>query len=276
MSNNPAESAIAACRYLMRPIIQLLLRCGVTWKDFAHTCKLVYVDVASKDYGVHRRPTNTSRIAILTGINRRDVSRLRDLLLNETSSDSTTLSNASRVLSGWYQDADFCDKKNVPKDLAPDGEGASFAELLRRYAGDIPPSAMLWELKHVGAVAETEEGKLRVLTRYYMPAKLDPDSIRRFGEVLQDLGGAVFHNISRDDEQQPRFEGRAHNPNIDPATAEKFRKLIAERGEQFLEETDAWLTAHEITPAKARRTGTRARLGVGIYLIQDIKRRGRT
>lgn len=260
----------------MRPIIQLLLRCGVTWKDFSQTCKTVYVDVASKDYGVHRRPTNVSRIAILTGINRREVSRLRDMLENEALSDSTTLSNASRVLSAWHQDADFTDKKGVPIDLAPDGEGASFAELLRRYAGDIPSSAMLWELKHVGAVANTEEGKLRVLTRYYMPAKLDPDSIKRFGEVLQDLGSAVFYNISREAQQQPRFEGRAHNLNIDPAAAEKFRKLIAERGEEFLEEMDEWLTAHEITSAKARRTGTRARLGIGIYLIEDIRRRGKT
>jgi len=276
MSSNPAQSALAACRYLMRPIIRLLLRCGVTWKDFAQTCKTVYVDVASQDYGVHRRPTNVSRIAILTGINRREVGRLRDLLDNEALPDSVTLSNASRVLSAWYQDADFTDKKGKPMDLVPDGEGSSFAELLRRYAGDIPPSAMLWELKHVGAVTDTKEGKLRVLTRYYMPAKLDPDSILRFGEVLQDLGSAVFHNISRKDDEPARFEGRAHNLNIDPAAADKFRKLIAERGEEFLEEIDEWLTAHEITPSKASRTGKRARLGIGIYLIEDIRRRGKT
>ena len=64
----------------MRPIARILLRCGVTWKELAELVKLVYVDVATTDYGKHGRPANASRVAILTGLSRRDVKRARDAI----------------------------------------------------------------------------------------------------------------------------------------------------------------------------------------------------
>ena len=42
----------------------------------------VYVDVARADYGIDGRPTNNSRVAMLTGLSRREVARVRDMLLD--------------------------------------------------------------------------------------------------------------------------------------------------------------------------------------------------
>ena len=64
----------------MRPIASLLMRCGMTWKEFAELCKTVFVEVASEEYGIRGRKTNVSRTAILTGMSRKEVKRLRDLL----------------------------------------------------------------------------------------------------------------------------------------------------------------------------------------------------
>ena len=40
----------------------------------------VYVDVAGRDYGLQGRPTNASRVAMITGLSRREVSRVRKTL----------------------------------------------------------------------------------------------------------------------------------------------------------------------------------------------------
>ena len=68
-----------ACHHLLRPVVRMLLRSGITWKDFAELSKGVFVEVAREDYGLRGRPTNSSRVALLTGLSRREVARVRDL-----------------------------------------------------------------------------------------------------------------------------------------------------------------------------------------------------
>ena len=73
MSQELKQAAFASLRLCMRPIARLLLRCGVTWKELAELCKVVYVEAATADYGKHGRPANSSRVAILTGLSRREL-----------------------------------------------------------------------------------------------------------------------------------------------------------------------------------------------------------
>ncbi len=252
---------------LARPIARVLLRCGVAWKEAAELMKLVYVDVATAEYGKHGRPANASRVAILTGLGRRDVKRARDQLeaLGDASPPEplAKISHASRVLSGWFQDRDFLDGRGQPRLLPATGE-RGFEGLTRRYASDIPGIAMLKELKAVGAVTETAGGRLRAKTRYYMPASLDEDSVTRYGSVLADVGSTLAENLFRD-EPRTRFEGRASNAHVPRVLRRAFRDFVEVRGMEFLEDVDRWLSEHE---AKDRDDKT-TRLGVGVYFIQD-------
>jgi len=64
----------------LRPLIHVLLSCGITWREFAELSRTTYVQVASDNFGKRGRPTNVSRTAILTGLARRDVRKQRRLL----------------------------------------------------------------------------------------------------------------------------------------------------------------------------------------------------
>jgi len=267
MNNALKKAAFASMRLVLRPVVRLLLRCGVTWKELAELCKLVYVEVAAEDFGKHGRPANASRIAILTGLSRRDVKRAKDLLGEHEDAGFMAIEridHASRVLSGWYQDREFSDGKGKPRLLPLEGDG-SFAVLLKRYAPDIPPTAMLKELKSVGAVRITPQGKVRALARYFMPMSLDPDAVVRSGSVLHDLTATVVHNQLRSAEEPSRFEGRATNVRVRRVSRRAFAKFLESRGMAFLEDIDAWLTAHEAKSATEKTD----RVGVGVYLIMD-------
>ena len=76
-------AATAALRLLFRPIARIMLRAGVNWRELADVCKAIYVEVATEDFGIRGRPTNISRVAILTGLTRREVRRLRTLLQDD-------------------------------------------------------------------------------------------------------------------------------------------------------------------------------------------------
>ena len=258
-----AFSAFALC---FRPLARMLLRCGVTWKEAAELMKIAYVDVATAEYGKHGRPANASRVAILTGLGRREVKRVRDLGVAAHGSPVAPLakiSHASRVLSAWHQDPDFVDAKGGPRLLDVAGE-RGFTGLAKRYAPDIPSTAMLKELQAVGAVATTPGGRVRAKMRFYRPAALDADALIRSGDVLRDVGGTVAENLFGE-EPRTRFEGRATNVRVPRSARRAFREFVEQRGMALLEDADGWLTKHE-AKSSADKTG---RLGLGVYLIQD-------
>ncbi|HJR71604.1 MAG TPA: DUF6502 family protein [Gammaproteobacteria bacterium] len=262
------RAAFASTRLLLRPVVRLLVRCGVTWKELAELCKLVYVEVAAADFGKRGRPTNASRIAILTGLSRREVKRAKELLSEQGDSGFMTverINHASRVLSAWYQDAEFRSANNGKPRLLPLEGESSFSTLAKRYAPDIPPTAMLKELRSVGAIRITPEGKIRALARYFMPMSLDPAAVVRVGSVLRDLGDKITYNQLRGDGERSRFEGRATNVRVRRVARRAFAEYLESRGMAFLEDVDSWLSAHE-----AKNAGEKTdRIGVGVYLIMD-------
>lgn len=242
-----------------------MLRAGVNWRELADVCRATYVEVASEDFGIRGRPTNVSRVAILTGLTRREVRRLRKLLQEDNPETFNRMNYATRLLSGWHQDEAFLDARGNPAPLPPSGDGRSFETLCRKYIGDVPVSTMLKELKHVGAVEEDSDNNLVAKTRYYMPVLMDPTQMLRSGSVLEDLGYTVAYNLHRSETDPSRFERRAANINMPAAAVPEFRKFVEKEGQAFLEKVDAWLSEHEM-PEKSDKESIR--LGLGAYWIE--------
>jgi hypothetical protein len=264
---------LSACRRLLAPVARLLLRSGITWREFSEVAKSVFVQVATDEFGIRGRPTNLSRVAILTGINRREVARQRALveLDAEQVQAPLFLNAAQRLLSGWHQDPDYVDSEGMARPIALDGPAPSFVDLCARYSGDLPFSALLKELRSVGAVRNDPDGRLRAAARTYIPLQLDPDKILRAGDVLNDIGTTVVHDLIAPPRAPLRFERRAENDKMDPAVLPAFREFLDREGQAFLEKVDDWLTRHASEPA--RDPGhRRIRLGVGMYHLQTDMR----
>lgn len=276
----PKETALSACRQLMEPIIGILLRNGIGHKDLANLCKQLYVQVASQEFGIRGRPTNLSRVAMLTGIDRKEVARIKESLHHSDESQTTqhNQDRLTRVLSGWHQDPDFIDAAGKPLAIPTEGNLPSFAQLARRYGGDMPSSALLKELKINGIVADDSAGLLLPLKRYFVPAQSDPGALLRAGSVFNDLGNTLHHNLYKANigKQQPlQFERRATNSHMSAESSAAFREFVEQEGQAFLERVDAWLTANE-QPVDNNGNNSEAgnsatiRLGVGAYLIENL------
>lgn len=269
----PKDTALSATWQLMEPIIGILLRNGVTHKDLSLLCKQLYVKIASEDFGIRGRQTNLSRIAMMTGIDRKEVSRIKDNLQQDATArlSEQHQDKINRVLSGWYQDQDFIDEQGQPKLMSMDEGEINFTVLARRYAGDLPTNALLKELKRVGIVEEIHS-KLRVLGRYFVVEATDPAALLRAGNVIQDIATALEHNLYKANPEKgkpKRFERRASNPHMPVEAAAIFHQFIESEGQAFLEKVDAWLTTHEQNANTQHSTQPRLRLGVGAYLIEN-------
>jgi uncharacterized protein (DUF1786 family) len=262
-------TALRALRLMFRPIARVMLRAGISWRELSDVLKTTYVEVATEDFGIRGRPTNISRVAILTGLTRKEVRRLRDLLEEASPEVFTRMNAATRVLSGWYQDAEFHDEAGRPAALPATGDSGSFEALCHKYSGGVAAATMLKELKHVGAVIDNETGRLQVKMRTYMPTMMDPERMLSSGSVLEDMGYTVAYNLDRSETDPGRFERRATNTRMPAKAVPAFREFIEIEGQAFLERVDAWLSEHELEDSDDSKS---VRLGLGAYWIEGRKR----
>ena len=258
---------LEALAHLLEPVVLLLLKNGITWPEFSEIAKAKFVDVATRHFGIRGRPTNMSRVAILTGLDRREVSRLRRRPVTEAG--PRTLCKPTQVLDGWHRDPEFLDASGKPRDLAIEGRHGTFEALVRRQAPSIPHVAMIKQLRAVGAVEDLPDARVRVLKRAYVPRALSEDHIALWGSVLHDIGATWEYNLMRDPAQRSRFERRAVNLAIDPAALPAFREFLEVEGQAFLERMDDWLSSHQLTTES--EPSARVRLGVGVYQIGENK-----
>ncbi len=265
------QQVVSACRHLLGPIVRMLLRSGVPWEEFSELSKEVYVDIARRDYGIQGRPTNLARVAMITGLSRREVGRVRKLLDEGSPPPASAKDRLSHILTGWHLDPEFQDQAGQPLVLGSTGDDATIEGLFRKYGGDMPHGALLKELLQLGLVEEANAGTYRVLARDYVRGPQDPEIVRQTGIALHDHANTLAHNINQERATPPRFEGMATNL-ISKRHSRALEKLIEDRGTGFLEEIDEWLSRHEADDdieAEGKRKTAHTRMGVGVFLIYD-------
>ena len=253
----------------LKPLVHVLLSCGITWREFSELAKTTYVEVATESFGKRGRPTNVSRTAILTGLVRRDVRKQRRILSGAPQPPSGYVTKGSLVLSAWHLEPDFREKDGRPALLRMTGPGKSFSALMERTGGaDVRPSTLLKELVSAGAVRVRADGRLQALQRNYIPHMMDEELMRLWGTVIADVAATYVHNLTRTGKATRRFERSAVNGEMPVSAVADFAELLEQEGQAFLERIDKWLTARECKNDEEHRVET-VRLGVGMYQIED-------
>jgi hypothetical protein len=252
---------------MLRPLVRILLRHGISFAEFAEIVKAVYVEIAVTDFKVEGKRGTKSRIAVITGLTRKEVSRVVEHANKETDDYKSNLNRVARVLAGWHTDPDFLGPYGMPLEIRyEEGElsAVNFTTLVRRYSGDMSPRSMLDELLRVGAVVETEPGWLKVLRRVYEPQTLAQDNFERVGEVVKNFVDTVDFNLQKKERGTGRFERIVYSPDgIRDEDFPKFRAYVNERCQALLEEIDNWIARLELP--KGSKTENVTHTGVGIY-----------
>ncbi len=195
-----------ALALMFKPLVRLLIAQGVTHAEFSETAKEVYVETALRHFETEGR-INKSRVAILTGLTRKEVKNVVDRSLSSDHKEKT-YSRPARVLTGWYSDPVFQGPYGIPLELQYDNPGSeepSFIELVKRYSGDMAPKQMLEQLIESGAVLEVD-GRYKAVSRIFIHSKLSEDVIRRLGSVGYRVFSSAATNIDSTDEIESHFD----------------------------------------------------------------------
>lgn len=258
---------------VLRPLVRILLRNGVPFGTFAEAVRWVYVDLALNEFAIEGRKPTDSRAAIVTGLTRKEVRRLRNTPIARQEGSVEKYNRAARVVSGWLRDRRYTDARGRPLDLPVDQGAVNFSELVRERSGDVPPRAVLDELLRAGAAALTGDGKVRLIERAYVPHTGEEAKLSILGSDVADLITTIDVNL-RGGEGAPRFQRKVAYDNVPVEAVDSFRQLSAKGGQRLLERLDRHL-AEQDRDSNARVEGTgRRRVGLGIYYFEEDLEQG--
>jgi len=254
---------------LMRPLVKLLLRYGVSHSEFVEALKRIYVSVAEseQEFRVEDRKQSVSRISVLTGLNRKEVSRIQALPSDEEF-EVTTHNRAAQVVDGWLRGSAYQDSNGEPIDLSLGGDSVSFSTLVKTYSGDMPVRAVLDELIRVGVVKKLGNGMLSLCSRAYIPQKSDTEKLDILGVSATDLLNTLEHNIPRPLENS-RLQLTLAYDNLPEETVEEFKKMSEEHAQNTLLLLNDWLSKQDrsVNPSVSGHGCYRA--GLGMYYFEE-------
>ena len=269
MKPNNLQALSAALIRMVRPLVRILLRNGVSYGTFSDLTKWLFVDVAKQEFGIKGRKQSISRVSVITGLSRKEVKRLLELPEPQDRSDEETYNRAARVIAGWRRDRDFHDRQGKPLVLKIKGRGASFADLVKRFSGDLPVRAVLDELLRVGAVELLGDDRVRLLTRLYLPKDNEIMKYHILGTDVGYLITTIDHNMQAGN-SAPLFQRKVSYNNLPDEALPKFRKLSADSSQALLEKLDTWLAKND-RDTNPNVTGSgRNTAGTAIYYFEEI------
>ena len=267
MTESVKFTLLRAYQVLLGPLIRILLRQGISYAEFSEIAKAVYVEVALKDFKVAGRKATRTRVAVMSGLTRKEVKRVIDEAVKDRYEPKSKFSRLGRVLVGWHTDTDFTGPYGLPLELQYETNNPgepTFAELVKRHSGDMSPRSILDELIRVGAARETDAGWYRVLRREYITDAQGRDTFERTGFIVRNFVNTVDFNMTKSAPGKGRFE--RHVFPADGLRAEdvpRFDAFLRERCQTLLEELDNWLAK---LPVPDNGKGEEViHTGVGVY-----------
>ena len=137
---------------LLNELALILLPRGMTPNWFAELTRVAFVQAASKMSRLQNGRVNVSRVAAKTGLRRAEIARL--LKYRPQGLQRFVHTAVDRAIESWCGDQEFLTKGGRPKRLKLNGRYASFSRLVAKCGVDIPPKAILDELRQMGAVRD--------------------------------------------------------------------------------------------------------------------------
>jgi len=198
-----------------------MIDADISMSELEEIAKRAYVSVASNRSAKRNGSVNQSSVAAITGLSRPEVKAL--FLKNPSDPVKAPRSRAGRVIDGWTNDSRFITSAGEARVIPLATGQRSFAELVRLYAGDIPPKAMLDRLERLKLVrilpASRSQPRRVQLARTTAAARLNPQVAVVLGHLSDALRAACSEEsvpfstvrLFANDESQLAAVGRAAN-----------------------------------------------------------------
>ena len=242
---------------LFAPIARLLVARGVLFPDLVERMKAHYVAAALAESGAK---TTDSRVSVLTGLQRRDVARLR----GEDVRDQRP-NHLSRLVALWQTGPEWS-KDGHAQPLPRSGAAQSFDSLALAVRRDVHARSVLDALVSAGTVTVSDDGQVVTLRQEsYQPLAGSTDQLEYLSRNLGDHAQAAFENVQG--REFPHFERAVHYSGLTEAQVAALAARFSAAEMALFREISQ--TAAEMKRGNAAPGKMRFRAGGYFYRTED-------
>jgi hypothetical protein len=260
------DAAVAS----MRPYVRRMLRCNVTFGRLESRLRELFVETAEKESSPTGTVPTDSGISIMTGINRKEVRRIRSLD-RERAPRTFSRNLVATLVNRWVTGPLTKGRAGKPRVLPYDASrGPSFTRLAREITADLHPRALLDGLIRAGA-AELRDGDEVALTRTaYVAPRGRPESLAMLGDDPPELIETMLHNVLAEGDP-PRLQQKLAYDNIGADGLDRLREALRREANHFLKRSNAVLVRHDRDRTRRAPGGERTYAGLGVYYFEEAR-----
>lgn len=263
----------AVLRRLIRPLIG-----SISLARLQEMLRLVFIEVAEEhlrnEYPDRSAPA--SQMALLTGLDSRQINRLRRSPRSDDAREDRkryqhSMTPSTNLLDRWSTDPALLDEASgQPRALEVFGETASIEALMRAssFIRGVTPRSVADRLVLCGAATEDEDGRLHMVTEKFLPsASSDVEGAIEVGfYAIARLVDTVVTNLENLDTESPRLFQRAYwTHRLAPQQQELFRERLTALLSDCEDQGTSILTEMEMKIDSPSQLSA----GFGLYYFED-------
>ncbi|MEP5758662.1 MAG: DUF6502 family protein [Litoreibacter sp.] len=237
---------------ILRPLARLAIRKGWLFPTVEHRLRRAYIVAAEV---INGGATTDSKVSIMTGLQRRDIARLR----RETDTPQNQRQPLAEIIALWWDDAAY-----DPAGIPIQGEYGSFTSLARCVRQDVHPRTFLDVLIENGAVHEDGQ-KVILNTRSYQPLSGSEDQLTYLADNVGDHLATAVANVV---DEAGNYDMGVHYNGLSAGSIEQLNVHFRARMKQTLQELDTMARAIPATEDGHHR------FRAGGYFFDDLESKG--
>jgi hypothetical protein len=260
---------IAALRRVLQPLVRLLLSHGIQFQAFCNLVKSVYVQVAEEEFRLADKTQTDSRISLLTGLQRRDVKKLREEPVTESNLPQQA-SMSALLLTTWSGHPEYLDENGAPLPLprlASKGGARSFEGLVQSISKDFRARVVLDEWLRQGIATVDGEDRVHLTADAFSSPQGIEEKSFYFGQNIHDHLAATVHNLAGGD--PPFLERCVYYDKLTPESAAEFARFAKTAGMRALHSVNRH--AAELQKRDRGNPDATCRANFGIYNFSEAE-----
>ena len=271
MADSARAHLIFSFRKVLRPLIKILIRAGVTYDEFREVIKGAYVETAVREGVGQPGPITRERVATYTGVPAGDVDRFVDDESLLAPPDATNAAVIAEVLHLWNTDPNYLGPYGIPLEIDFESTpGRNFSELIYRADSTVDPKVILEEMVETKVITQVGEKHFKAGSRSYLFADImSPQALEYFGRAMADLAQTLEFNMAVKGDRKRLQRTVVADGGIPDYALPEFEALLKDRVQALLVEIDDWLSQN--SSRWADRTGVvNTGLSVFHYVSEDL------
>lgn len=269
------ELLLKALARLLRPLVRLLIRGGVTFPVLADLLRGLYVDVARRDLLADPKARTDSRVSLLTGVHRKEIRRQRTP--DAAQAEPAAVTRTSEIIARWLGAPAYTDPATRRPLLLPRaGADPSFEGLVASVTRDVRPRAVLDDLLDQGAVSLEADGRVRLSAEAFVPRPGGDEQLFYFARNLHDhLAAASANVLAAGGGPAPFIDRSVHYDGLTAEAAARLDAYAREAAQRLLLDVNRLalelVEAQEVGETQRTAPGSTPtqRVNLGVYLYAE-------